>query len=627
MNRYYDRPHHDGSSLYTSTLGRGVGATQFVRVRVPHGFGAPRSMFVRVVCDAEPCFFPLLPGAASPDWDTAAEWWEGHFALPNPITKYRFLINLEDGSTRWLSADGLESLEPRDSSDFRTTSFPPPPSWAHQQVMYQIFPDRFARSSGASRDIPVWAEPAEWQDEPVAEGPSTSRQFFGGDLDGITERLDHLERLGVTLLYLTPFFPAQSNHRYDASSFDRVDPLLGGDEALVRLVEAAHARGMRVIGDLTTNHTGDGHEWFRAAFGKPSAVEADFYYWKDTDHTDYVGWYDLPSLPKLNWDSRELRRRFIEGDDCVVAKWLLPPFNLDGWRVDVANMSGRLGTDDFNRTIQRTVRATMDRVAPGRVLFAESTNDATVDFDGEGWHAPMSYPSFTRPVWNWLRRPTKNRRDFGIPYESAPAYSAADVVESYRRFTAPYPWSVKLLAMNAIDTHDTARFAEEADDERQLVAAGLSYTLPGTPVVFAGDEFGLRGRNGEGSRAPLPWEAHPRLLAAYSELGRLRRESVALQTGGLRWLSADSECLAFLRESDEGAELVMAFRSPSELALPLNVAEALEDAPTLTFGSIAFRREGARLLWEADGPAFGVWAVRSLVTARASAPERVNANA
>ena len=111
--------------------------------------------------------------------------------------------------------------------------------------------------------MPDWAVPARWT-EPVyrVRGQDQGKQLYGGDLDGITDHLDHLERLGADVLYLTPFFPARSNHRYDASTFDRVDPVLGGDDALGRLTAEAHRRGMRVIGDITTNHTGDSHEWF-----------------------------------------------------------------------------------------------------------------------------------------------------------------------------------------------------------------------------------------------------------------------------------------------------------------------------------------------------------------------------
>ena len=120
-------------------------------------------------------------------------------------------------------------------------------------MVYQIFPDRFARSAAAAdRPLPDWAIPCDW-DTPVAVSrPETPYQFYGGDLDGIIERLDHIAGLGANTVYLTPVFPARSNHRYDAAAFDRVDPLLGGDEALRRLADAVRARGWRLIGDLTT---------------------------------------------------------------------------------------------------------------------------------------------------------------------------------------------------------------------------------------------------------------------------------------------------------------------------------------------------------------------------------------
>ena len=183
--------------------------------------------------------------------------------------------------------------------------------------------------------------------------PARSQQFYGGDLDGVIDKLDHLVSLGVDLLYLTPVFPAASNHRYDAASFDRVDPLLGGDEAYIRLIEAAHARGIRVIGDLTSNHSGDTHEWFRAAHGNPGAPEQEFYYFTDAGNTEYVSWLGYESLPKFDWSSRELRDRFVEGEDSVVARWLKPPFGTDGWRLDVANMTGRLGAVDLNPEVRQ----------------------------------------------------------------------------------------------------------------------------------------------------------------------------------------------------------------------------------------------------------------------------------
>jgi glycosidase len=154
--------------------------------------------------------------------------------------------------------------------------------------------------------------------------------------DGVVEHLDHLELLGVNVLYLTPFFPSRSNHRYDASSFAQVDPVLGGDFALRRLVRAAHARGMKLLGDFTANHTGATHDWFQKAQADPDCDERGFYFWMDDG---YVGWFGAKSLPKLNYESQVLRHGVFEDSDGVGRRWISGPDGLDGWRVDVANMT------------------------------------------------------------------------------------------------------------------------------------------------------------------------------------------------------------------------------------------------------------------------------------------------
>ena len=143
-------------------------------------------------------------------------------------------------------------------------------------------------------------------------GKLTPAQVFGGDLTGIESRLDYIADLGANVIYLTPFFPSQSNHRYDATTFDAVDPLLGGDRALASLSAAAHARGIRLLGDLTTNHTGSGHEWFLAAQADHSSPERAFYYWKE-EPPGYACWLGHPRLPKLNYSSPVLWDRLVRG--------------------------------------------------------------------------------------------------------------------------------------------------------------------------------------------------------------------------------------------------------------------------------------------------------------------------
>lgn len=215
-----------------------------------------------------------------------------------------------------------------DASDFRLVAHAsPPPEWALGSVVYQIFPDRFARSkepTGTRR--PTGPSPPRGPTRSTSAPRASPTRLYGGDLDGITEHLDHLESLGVDVVYMTPFFPARSNHRYDASSFEQIDPLLGGAPALRRLTKAAHERGMKVMGDFTTNHTGNAHEWFLKAAGPggKNTPERDYYIWEDGT---YVAWLGVPSLPKAQPPQRRAAPPHLRG----------PP----GGRTQVARPVGR----------------------------------------------------------------------------------------------------------------------------------------------------------------------------------------------------------------------------------------------------------------------------------------------
>jgi alpha-glucosidase len=571
-------PHHDGSPLYVSNPNPALGDRVRVRVRIPHEFGAVTQVRTRSNPNHEPRFAVASLIATVDGWD----WWEAEIEIENPVHGYRFLIRMGDGRNLWVNGSGVHTIETLDSEDFKLITYAPPPAWAASSIMYQIFPDRFARSAEADdRPLPDWAEPAAWTDPVIHIGPSTAYQFYGGDLLGIEQHLDHLTSLGVNLVYLTPVFPARSNHRYDALSFSEIDPLLGGDEAYVALIEAAHARGMQVIGDLTSNHSGDAHEWFTASHLRPEAPESAFYYWLDPSQSTYVSWLGVPSLPKFNWNSQELRNRFIEGPDSVVAKWLKPPYNLDGWRIDVANMTGRYLGEDLNAEVRQIIRATMIEVNPDTLLLGESTNDAASDFQGDAWHGAMTYTNFTRPIWGWLSSEMRESSYFGLPFGTIPSYSGREVFTAHTQFAAGFPWRVRLHTMNALDTHDTPRFLTHAVAGTVPVALGLSITMPGIPVIFAGDEFGLVGDDGEESRTPLPWtsiaEAAP-TIDLYSALIHLRREHEVLNTGGVRWLHASDDVLVYVRESAAECILLVAARGDYELSLEANAVAGVQEA-------------------------------------------------
>ena len=616
-------PHHDGSALHVSDDAPALGDVVRVRLRVPQGYGPLTAVRTRSNPDHEPEWTDAERIGSADGWD----WWEAPVTVRNPRHGYRFLLQHRDGRIEWLNQTGIHGLETLDAEDFALVAEPAPPAWLHESVMYQVFPDRFARSAQAdAHPTPDWAIPADWDTPVDPVMPGRAHQFYGGDLPGVAQHLDHLVELGVNLLYLTPVFPAASNHRYDASSFLRVDPLLGGDEAYARLIEEAHARGIKVIGDLTSNHSGDRHEWFRAAFGNPGAPEEDFYYFTDDDNTEYECWLGARSLPKFDWSSAELRERFITAEDSAVARWLKPPYGADGWRVDVANMTGRLGAIDLNAEVRRLLRDTVRGINPDAILLGESTNDATSDLQGDGWDGAMTYPSFTRPVWAWLSEPNgtpyltaegEERTEswfFGMQTGGIPRYTARDVVDSITRFTGGIPWRVRLGNMQPLDTHDTARFATNAAPGTVPVAVGLSMTLPGLPVVFAGDEFGLTGVDGEASRTPIPWGTEDRpetaeRIALYRDLVRLRRAHPVLGTGGLRWLHVDDECLVFVRESEAETVLVLAARGDVDIELPpgaLTGAPAAEDL----FGDATLAvAEGGAVALAAEGPAFAAWAL------------------
>ncbi|MGQ7311834.1 glycoside hydrolase family 13 protein [Microbacterium arabinogalactanolyticum] len=616
-------PHHDGSPLFVSDDAPALGDTVVVRLRVPAGYGPLRAVRTRSNPDHEPEWTDAVLLGAADGWD----WWEAPIHVRNPRHGYRFVLLHEDGRVEWLNQTGIHTGETLDAEDFALAATPAPPAWLHGSVMYQVFPDRFARSAQAdAHPTPDWAITASWDDPVDPVVPGRSQQFYGGDLPGIVEHLDHLVALGVDLLYLTPVFPAGSNHRYDASSFDTIDPLLGGEDAYVKLIEEAHARGIRVIGDLTSNHSGDRHEWFQQALGHPGAETESFYYFTDAGNTTYESWLGTPTLPKFNWSSDALRERFITAEDSVVAKWLKPPYSIDGWRIDVANMTGRLGAVDLNAEVRQLLADTVRAINPHAIVLGESTNDAATDLQGDGWHGAMTYPAFTRPLWGWLSEPTgapyltydgeqaTEPWFFTQPIGGIPRYTARDFADAVTRFTAGIPWRVRLGNMQPLDTHDTARFATNAAPGALPVAVGLSMTMPGVPVVFAGDEFGLTGADGESSRTPMPWsrQDEPELAEVfdtYRSLVGLRRAHPVLGTGGMRWLHVDDETVVFVRESAEESVLVLATRGGADIELaPGALPGAADAAERHGDATLATASDGAVAL-AAEGPAFAAWSL------------------
>lgn len=620
------QPHHDGSAVYVkASKNPQLGDTARVRVRVPAanplagGGCAPVAVWLRSLRDGEPHLETATPvPSQSPDDVTGNHFFEADLLLVNPVQRYRWYLQYQDRNGtdhfRWLNAAGFHTRDVPDAFDFRIHQGPETSAWVKDSIMYQVFPDRFA-NSGTPKPRAGWMIACDWDTPVQGTGEQTSRQFYGGDLPGIQDRLEHLTQLGATVLYLTPIFPAASNHRYDASSFDEVDPLLGGETALISLVQAAHARGLRVVGDLTTNHTGAGHHWFADAYKNPDSDTGQYYYF-NKEHTEYEAWLGVPSLPKLNWNSAALRERFILAKDSVAVRWLLPPYNLDGWRVDVGNMTGRMGAEDLNQEIARMLRQRLEEIKPGAMLLAESTSDAAPDVPGDGWQGVVSYSNFTRPLWQWLagNQPTDNGWFFGLPQSGPARLDAEDFVTTHREFSAGFSWDVRLANVNALDTHDTARAASHMMSGGQEIAACVQFSFPGIPLIYAGDEFGLQGFNGEDSRTPMPWD-RPDLWGTdlrelYTQLSAWRTEHRALIDGSLQFIYAHGDLLVYLREHEQGNVLCIFARAAFE-ETGITFASGALGEPFLRHGNPMLVEESlaGELVISAEGPAVRFFSV------------------
>jgi alpha-glucosidase len=600
------QPHHDGSDLYVPERPSELGDEITVLLRVSRETPVEQ-VAVRYVRDQDP-----LVAAAELDRETDSHtWWRATFPVWNPSTPYRWLLGGGSFGYTWLNGSGLQPFDVPDADDFVATPEPGGPDWHERSVVYQVFPDRFA-SSGLDVEPPEWAIPRSWDELPTGRGPETPFEWYGGDLVGVERRLDHISELGANVLYLTPFFPAGSTHRYDASSFDEVDPLLGGNDALAALTKAAGERGIRVIGDLTTNHVGIGHPWFTSALAG-SELERSFFYFDGDLPAGYECWYGVPSLPKLNYASAELRNRMYAGERSAVRRWLEPPFALDGWRIDVANMTGRLHDVDLLPEVATGVRAAALRSRPDALVVAEHAHDARADLQAGRWYGTMNYRGFTRPVWQWLRGdelPVGASGFFELPVE-IPRASGEAAVETMSRFGAGVPWRSHLHSWLLLDSHDTARFRTIAGSRaRQLVGVGLQMTTPGVPMVFAGAEIGLEGAWGEDARRTMPWDRpetwDTEVHEAYRRLIALRRTSAALARGGLRYAHVSSDAIAYLRESPGEILLCLAARAVHP---EVRLSRARLGSQLETLHGDDARIDGDDVVLPSHGPAFHVWRI------------------
>ena len=402
---------------------------------------------------------------------------------------------------------------PTDATDFAILANYQAPSWVQESVFYQIFPDRFFDADPSNN---VYANEytchgktvvaRSWGERPRPHSESGASEFFGGDLQGITQQLPYLEDLGVSALYLTPIFTAPSNHKYDVADYFSVDKHFGGDGALVELRTALDARGMRLMLDIVPNHSGSTNDWFLDAQADLSSATADFYTFYNHPEA-YEAWFGIKSLPKLNYRSERLRDYMYAGENAVMRYWLRPPFRIDGWRIDVANMLGRQDEVQLGHKIGRGMRRAVKAEKPDAYLIGEHFFDGTAHLQGDELDAVMNYQGFTFPVLQWLAHFDSAkvwRREW--PDRS---YISADVMAAqWQAFLAVVPWQIALQQFNLLDSHDIPRILTHVGEDvaRGLIAVALLMTFPGVPCVYYGDEIGMVGASDPDNRRCMIWD-------------------------------------------------------------------------------------------------------------------------
>lgn len=597
-------PHHDGSQLYVSNSAPNIGDSIEIKVRVPAKDKCTR-IFIRFFHDGEPRTLEMKRAKKF----AHEQWWAVELQILNTTTHYRFQL-VDSKSYRWLNGVGVFAHDVTDREDFQIIAKPAYPQWIQSAVFYQIFADRFAKSS-VKREVPDWAVPREWNQLPKGKDKTTGVEFYGGDLPGVISKLDYLKELGVSALYFTPLFPGRSNHRYDAASFDEIDPVLGGNQAMVELSDTAHKAGFRIMGDLTTNHCGKAHPWLSKAMKSRFAKSRDFFYWDSSIPHGYVGWWGLASLPKLNYSSKKLQQVMYRGPQSVVRRWLQAPFNFDGWRIDVGNMTGRYLGQDINAEVAEGIRAAMDQTNPDAWLVAENADHSPKDLDGLGWHGTMNYNGFARPMVNWMNKADATLPNFSQFAVPNPQFSGTGTVSVMRAFAAGIPWRSLVASMVLLDSHDTARFKTVVGGDRDRHLSGLTalFTYPGVPSIFAGDELGLEGSWGEDSRRTIDWENPDSwdgtLLAEIKKLIRIRRERDALINGGLRWIYSGEDAIGYLRESKR--EAIFIFISRKGIAESIDLSAYGYTVKETLYGP---SQSGAKIKIRSKSAISGVWLLK-----------------
>ncbi len=527
-------------------------------------------------------------GYINMQWDcmegVGEEWWKVDFTAEKAaLYKYHFEYDTSWGTSRiYHAGNGLAAIK-GDGEDWQLTVYDKDfhtPEWLRGGIIYQIFPDRFASSGTKKQNVPSDRVLRTDRDGdpywiPTAEGKVLNNDYFGGDLNGIEQKLGYLKSLGVTCIYLNPIFEAQSNHRYDTADYEKIDSMLGTEKDFKSLCESAKKLGIRIMLDGVFSHTGDDSRYFNRysrydSLGAYQSKESPYYGWYKFNKwpDDYESWWGIEILPEVNEDNSDFIE-YITGKNGIARKWL--KLGASGWRLDVADELPDEFLDEFRKAVK-------EEKADGLVLgevWEDASNKSSYGklrryLLGKQLDSVMNYP-FAGAVIDFIR--DANAELF--------ASRVMSIVENY-------PKEVLDVLMNHLSTHDTMRAitalagencayrdrkwqSTHSLDEREyhygmkllMAASAMQFALPGVPAIYYGDEAGMQGYKDPFNRRCYPWgKENGELVEWYKKLGKIRSENRVFKDGRFEILSAVAGCVAFSRKNDDEAILVISNSNP-----------------------------------------------------------------
>ncbi|MFI8686637.1 alpha-glycosidase [Rossellomorea sp. NPDC077527] len=471
--------------------------------------------------------------------DHLFDYWFASITPPYRRLRYGFLLQ-DEKEEIFYGEKGFNESPSEDIGDFFCFPFLNSidvfnaPSWVKDTVWYQIFPERFA--NGNPDNDPEGA--LAWNST-----DPTPTNFFGGDLEGVTQNISYLKDLGITGIYFTPIFKAHSNHKYDTIDYFEIDPQFGTKETMKELIKVCHENGIKVMLDAVFNHSGFYFEQFQDVLenGEKSRYRNwfhvhDFPLDIESKPPNYDTFAFEPSMPKLNTENEEVRNYLLE-----VGRYWINEFDIDGWRLDVAN--------EVDHHFWREFRKEVKNLKPDVYILGEIWHDSMPWLRGDQFDAIMNYP-FTTNLLNLFAKQT---------------ISPAAFVENMTSVVHMYPKNVNEVNFNLVGSHDTPRVLTECGEDIRRVKQVYTFmlTFTGTPCIYYGDEIGLTGVQDPGCRKCFPWEEDQHNQDLFAHIQKhiaLRKQFPLLSNEGtLSFLPGDihEHCLAFTKSNGDETVLVL----------------------------------------------------------------------